>query len=267
MRKSYGLCVLAAIAALSALVAGCNGEYILTVPEQVAPAGGEAAVVARLQRREVGPVLLAAGDASVSMRVQDGPTRGAYTDTQGYAAATVPVPQAPGVYHAALEHIDKDGHEVRTFVPVYVWDPQRPVIAVDVDGLEASWTAKSGDAAKAMQKLGERYNIVYLSSRSVTEHAKLHVSLQAAGLPDGAVISWESSHMFIGGGNGQFNAAQLTLLQKAFPHLEAGLTNRNAAAAVFSGIGMKTVAIGPEKVSAPRTTTRASWTEVANKGI
>ena len=71
----------------AALGGGCGGQYILTVPDQVAPAGGQAATVARLQRSEFGSFAPPVKKAALRFQADGGPLRGAYTDSQGYAAA------------------------------------------------------------------------------------------------------------------------------------------------------------------------------------
>ena len=73
------------MALLAAGVCGCSGEYIMTAPEQVASAGGEAMLVMRLQRREFAFYTPPADKKPIRFQIGKGPLRGAYTDALGYA--------------------------------------------------------------------------------------------------------------------------------------------------------------------------------------
>ena len=92
---------------LALLCAGCGGQYLLTVSDQVAPAGGEAAVVVRLQRSEFYMVYVAVKDAAIRLQVGRGKDRGAYTDALGYAGTTLPAPETVGRYMLSVRHLDK----------------------------------------------------------------------------------------------------------------------------------------------------------------
>ena len=65
------------------LSCGCGGDYILTVPDMVAPAGGEGMAVVRLQRTDFMFVPMAVKEALIQLQVGDEPRRGAYSDKAG----------------------------------------------------------------------------------------------------------------------------------------------------------------------------------------
>ena len=114
------------------LSGGCGGNYVLTVPDMVAPAGGEGVSVVRLQRADFLYVPMAVKEALMQLQVGDEPHRGAYTDAFGYAGTTLPVPAKPGQYKLQAIHSDHWGDEVRAESRAYVWDANAPAVADDI---------------------------------------------------------------------------------------------------------------------------------------
>ena len=117
------------------MVGGCGGYYILSVPDQVAPAGAEAPVVVRLQRNDFLVLAFPAKGAAMRFRLGGGPERGAYTDDLGYAGVTLKAPDQPGRVELSVDHMDFEGDEIGGRGCLYAWAPDRPVVAVDCDCL------------------------------------------------------------------------------------------------------------------------------------
>lgn len=264
-------------ALLLTATAGCSGQYILTVPEQVGPSGGQAVVVARLQMQEFIGLNMAAKDVAVRYRVEDGPQRAGYTDKLGYAGALVPLPPKPGRYCVIVEHTDRDGREARRFIPIYAWDPQTPVVAVDLDSIPGPAGTKGSSAATALDKIGQYANILYLTQKPLREHANLHGQLQTGGFPDGPILLWQREYWH-SVQDGMLTkvvvedrlVSQLPSLRKMFPNFVMGITDSTAGLQSFLGAGIKPVYVGQEQWYLPRVhpdARRSSWSELAKNGL
>lgn len=236
------------------LCAGCGGQYVLTVPEQVVPAGEQAVPVVRLQRNEVYVYAQPVRRAAMRFSVADGPVRGAYTDELGYAGTYVPTPDKPGRYELTVQHLDYQGDQVRQAAPVYVWDPARSAIAVDIDALPWLSGEAVSQASAALGKLAANTNILYLT-RSGREGQKAAFDrLAGGGFPDGPILMWQRESWYIVR-EGRWNlprvvvsarmVSQLPDLVKQFPNLKHGLAGGPAAAGAFAKAGMTVLTVGP----------------------
>ena len=232
-----------------AWLGGCSGEYILTVGDQLAPLGGQAMIVCRLQRREVLP--LAVKDAAMLYVATNGTERAAYSDASGYAGAAVPVGQTTGQFPLIVSHQDSRGEEVRREVRLYVWAPEAPVVAVDLHAVLDSPPGGPEEARVALLRLAAKANILYMTSREVPEHPAIHQALRARGYPDGPVLAWRRQYW-----HAQKKGAvtyvvvqtrlvsQLEQLTRMFPRL-TGLAGSQEAAQAFSNAGLSHVLIAP----------------------
>ena len=259
-----------------ALQGGCTGHYIVTVPDQVAPAGGECAAVVRLQRSEIAVVALPVKGALMRLRIDDGLERGAYTDKIGYAGTPLPAPNEPGRHTLHVAHMDPEGDEVFKDVPAYVWDPNRPVIAVDMDSLPRSWQGKSAVAARdALQRLAEWGSVCYLTRRSVRHHPAAHRELDRGGYPDGPVLMWQRERWHIVRESRwrvrivveSRLVSQLPGLRRMFPRLDMGITGSPLGAKAFSGAGMRVVVVGSAHAAGPNVIRCSSWADLAQQVI
>ncbi len=112
-------------------LAGCRGQYIITLGDQVAPAGGNANVAMRLERYEFGSLRMSVEGQPMRFQVGDRPEneRGAYTDVLGFtgtldeplAGTAVPVPEEPGKYVLKVSLQDDLGDEAHAEAALYVW--------------------------------------------------------------------------------------------------------------------------------------------------
>jgi len=203
------------------LLAGCGGTYVFTAPDQIAPVGGEASAVLRLERQEVAFWYVPARDALVRFQVERSPLRAAFADKNGYAAATVPVGDTTGIFYLQLAHTTLRGNEFETYIPTHVWDPRAAVTAVDIDAL--SYRSKEPRQA-AMADLAERSYIVYFTTRRVGEHAELREKLLRAGYPRGPIV--------------QRQAGAVELLQQRFPRFETAVARSKKSQRYFASAGL-----------------------------
>jgi len=261
----------------AATACGCGGDYILTVPDQIAPVGGEAVTVVRLQRNDFFVLAPAIEEAAMRFRAADGPLRGAYTDKLGYAGAAVPVPREPGRYAMEVAHLDIHGDEVARKADLYVWEPSRPVVAVDMDCLPGLWIGSSKSASDALRGLAVGANLLYLTRRSARRHRTAHEALTKAGYPAGPVLTWQRERWHIVR-DGRFRlprivvesrlVSQLPELRKSFPGLTMGVCDSALAARAFSAADMEVMVVGGAPVDrAAKVRRRNSWADLAAKGL
>ncbi len=255
--------------------AGCGGHYILAVPDQIAPSGGQAVAVVRLQRNDFFVLSLAEKDALIRFRAADGVGRAAHTDKLGYAGAAVAVPAVVGRYVMVVEHTDHEGDEIRAEAPLYVWDAGRAVVAVDLDCLPHSRSSEAKDARRALKRLAAGANLLYLTRRPVRRHAEAHAFLDKLNYPDGPVLLWQRERWHIVR-TGRFRIPRIVIetrmvsrlaeLRKTFPGLKAGVCTGQPAARGLSDAGLKCVVVGGAKLDSPNVTRRKSWALLADKG-
>ncbi len=257
------------------LCGGCSGGYVLTAPDCLAPAGGEAPVVVRLQHRELPFFTPPAKAVALRFRVAEGSLRAARTDKDGYASATLPAPAATGVYPLTVALQDIEGIEASWELATFVWDPLRPIIAVD---LEAVLHRGRGipDAQPVLTHLAETSNILYLTDKPIARFPKLRQALVAAGLPDGPILPWGSEEWWQWGWwqgwrqgwreldwwKKEIILSPLVGLREAFPGLEAGIAGSQLGVQAFHQAGMKCALVrrvrGVGDALQP-----TSWTEMA----
>ena len=260
---------------LTLATGGCGGYYTLTAGDHVAAAGQETAVVVRLQRNDFFVLNLPAKDAVMRFRIAREPERAAYTDKLGYAGTTVAAPVEPGRYTLHVNHMDFEGEEVSAVVPIYVWDANRPVVAVDADGLPRAYSADSDVAQAALLRIAETASIIYLTRKPIRRHADMHHRLDLANYPDGAVLLWRRQRWHVVR-SGRFKmprvvvesrlVSQLGELRKMFPKLSMGVCTSKLAVKAFAAAGLRVVVVGFADVSAPNLTRRISWTDLARRG-
>jgi hypothetical protein len=237
-----------------AVLAGCGGEHTLTVPDAVTPSGDDAPVVLRLQRNDFFVLDLPVEQAPMRLRVGDGIERGAYTDKLGYAGTTVPVPREPGVYTVQVDHQNSEyGDEVHGTGRVYVWQKDRPIVAVDLDCVPMGEAAVAG----GLSKLSRQANIVYFTRERVARHEQLHQQLKNGGFPDGPILLWKRQKWHIERGKWGIPTievetrlvSELDEIRNTFPLLRTGVAGCPLSARTFREAAMRTVVVGD--VSAP----------------
>lgn len=278
-RRSAANRVLRAIFLLACLSAagGCGGNYTVTAPDLIAPAGGEGVAVVRLRRYEVLMIPAPVQDAAVRLQVADEIERGAYTDKLGYAGTTVPVPAEPGLYTLKISHMDAWGDEVFANAKAYVWDANAPTVAVDLDSLPGLGRFLSKSQGPALREAVRGANVVYLTRTGAKSHPWLHLKLKQAGYPDGPILEWQRQYWHIVRDGKYYNmprvivesrlVSQLPDLRKMLPGLTVGICDGRLAAKAFGGSGMKVVVVGGAGVEGDRVVRRASWADLAQKGI
>lgn len=269
---AIGMRRLVGLLAAAAMLGGCGGYYTLTVPDQVAPAGGQARAVARLRRNDFFVLDLAVRNAPIGFIVPGQQDRASYTDDLGYAATTVPVPDKPGRYEMVVSLRDSEGEEMIVRPPLYVWSPDRAVVAVDLDCVPGG----SAEAAKALGAISKRANIVYMTRERVSDHPALHERLNRDRCPDGPILLWQRKRWHIAR-TGRYRIprvviesrleSQLGVLRTTFEKLSVGVCSSDLAARAFAGAGLRCAVVGGAKVSPEKVTRFASWGDLAEKGL
>ncbi|MCP4378269.1 MAG: hypothetical protein GY794_19100 [bacterium] len=286
---------------LALVVGGCGGEYILTVPDQLAATGNDIIVVARLQRNDFFVLNLASVKAYLRFQVGDGLERSASTDELGYSGIRMEMPKKSGRYDMSVRYQDDDGDEISKTVGAYVWDPAKPVIAVDMDplprrrakltqGRKGWWTglvkytidllprktpADAVSARAALARLAEKANILYLTRRSVANHLQCRSELAEHGYPDGPVLMWRRQRWHLVPGRFKIPkvvvesrlVSQLSELRKTFSNMWVGVSTSSLGAKAFVDAGMTAVIVGGAHLDGEKVMHIATWKELAKKGL
>ena len=246
-----------------AVLGGCGGYYTLTVPDQLAPAGKDAVTVVRLQRNDFIFTPMPVKQAAMRMFVAGYPERAAFTDELGYGGTSVAIPAKPGRYKMTVAHLDKLGEEISATVPLYVWNAERKIVAVDLDCVLAC--SQVDQVRLALNKLAADSNILYLTRKEVKDYATLHERIEAIGHPDGPILSWRRQrwHIEPGGKLGLRVVIeprlvnQLDEIRKEFASLEVGVCDSSLAGRAFTDAGIQAVVIGDG----------ISWSELSERGL
>ena len=275
----------ALMAACVMALCGCGGEYILTVPDLVAPPGETANVVIRLERYEF---------ASLRMTVEGAPMRfqvgkllevGAYTDEMGftglltdagYAGTAVPMPETEGTYVLNVSLQDNEGDQAHVETPVYVWARGSALTAVDLDSLPVAEEMDAVYARAALAAVAMTSHVVYLTQAGVGDKAALREKIVTAGYPDGPVFTWRRSTLhFVRTGPlrlPQFvRESRLVMhmryLKALYPGLAGGICTTSGAAAELAEAGIMPVLVGEADVEGLTVTRRSTWSDLARRGV
>ena len=262
-----------AVALLAGLCSGgCGGYYVITVPDQLAKAGEDAAIVIRLQRNDFDMIDMATKNAPVRFRIGEGDARFAYTDSDGYAGTIVPTPEDPGRHILEIYYKDSDGIEITGHAPVYVWGPEERIVAVDVESLPLDVLNPDRRAARqALDRISKRAAVIYLSRKDVSHFADLRQQILAAELPDGPVLPWRRQYYRMLRGRwgiprivfSSHLVSQLDQLKRTFPNLVWGITDSGIGADEFGESGLTTYMLGHSDGAVVGRTRHTSWTDLS----
>jgi hypothetical protein len=255
------------------VLGGCGGYYLINVPDHLAAPGEESVVTTRLQRNDFFVMAMPVKDAAMRYIVSTGQERAAYTDKLGYAGTTFTAPDEPGKHSIRVSHSDREGEEVVAEASLYVWDPARPAVAVDLDSLPPSGGRRSLHAQEALQTLAGKANILYLTRRSVSKHKFLHGRLDSQGYPDGPVLMWQRQRWHIVPASHWWKpprvvvesrlVSQLPRLCRTFGRFRVGICESKLAAKAFLDAGIRCVTVGSRAAEVPDATHVATWAHVA----
>lgn len=273
-------------------LSGCGGYYILTVPDQLAKADGELVPVCRLQRNDFFVLALAAKNQPMRFRLYptpdtapggpgEGYLRCASTDKTGYAGVHFPMADKPvegkgGLYYMKVALQDFEGEELSAAVPVYVWDPAKPVVAVEFDCLPSGFYDPEAPAAQALRRLGESANILYLTRNNARTQDDAHRRITEMQIPDGPVLLWQRKRWHIVR-DGRFKLprvivesrlmSQLPKLVETFPKMTFGICRSELAAKAFVNADLKCIVVDNAWMTGSQIIHRASWDELAQTGL
>lgn len=256
---------------------GCGGYYIMTVPDQVSRSGGQVVPVARLQRNDFFILAVEVKKTPLVFRIDKGQERAAYTDNMGYAGVQLDVPHSPGKYNLNVLLQDFEGEVVQQNVPVFVFDPSEPVVAVELDCLPNEGSLYSDEVAAAMRSIARRANIIYLTRRDPSTQAAAHEWFKRAGLPDGPVLLWQRQRWHIVR-EGRFNLpriviesrldSQLDSLKEVFPNFTTGICQSNLAGKAFREAGLTPIFVGKTPPLEFRNSEmRTDWKDLEARGL
>jgi len=264
------------IAALVAVMGGCSGQYIITIPDQVAPAGGRAAAVIRVQQYEFGALKRIIEDAPMRFSINGLAEKGAFTDELGYAPASVPVPDKPGKYELLVQMQNAMGDEASGKAPVYVWAKDSSIVAVDADSLPTSDSVALARARKALSKIAAGSHILYLTRHHPEDVYLVRAALSEGDYPDGPVLVWRRSyrHLVRTGRlrmpwivNEAHLVCDLSLMREVFSGLKTGISTSPAAVAAFARAKMTAYIVGDAPAPDTPTARRASWSRLATSDL
>ena len=271
---------------------GCGGYYVLTVPDQLAPKGGAAVPVARLQRNDFFFLALPAEKQPMRFQVyrtpqiaheapDKGKERGCSTDDLGYAAVEIPMSEEPvlgrpGVYFMRVSLQDFEGEEISVTVPLYVWDPKKPVVAVDADCIPGEVFFEETEASSALQKIARTANILYLTRKNRRTQQRFHERLQQGRFPDGPILPWQRRRWHIVR-EGKYRIprvvvesrldSRLPQLVHEFAKMNLGVCGSELAGKAFIDAGMRCVIIGNFRLKSPSLIHRQSWSDLAARAL
>ena len=278
---------------------GCGGYYILTVPDQLVRTGGRVVPVVRLQRNDFFVLALAMPRQPMRFRVYStyesaetaannkpvekslhGPVRVCSSDKIGYSAVEIPmyenpISNRPGKYYLKVALQDYEGEQIAAIVPLYVWDSQKAVVAVDLDGIPHEGFPGSEDAAEALQKIARTSNILYLTRKGHRTQQSNHDRLGRDGFPQGPILLWQRKNVHIVR-SGKLRIpkivvesrleSQLPQLRMDFPKLSTGICTSPLAAKTFVEAGMKCVVVSNDWVTGSTISHRKNWQDLTAQG-
>lgn len=263
-------------AACCAFFAGCGGEYILNVPDQVAPARGQVPVVVRLQRNDFFVLALGVGNEGIGFSMDGKVRRHAFTDPDGYAGVSLPAPARPGTYPVHVRCQDRNGREVDAEAQLHVWEPKRTIIAVDLDCLPTIGSSEFAPARTALQQLAVKANILYLTRRAVMKHSDAHEFLINSRYPDGPILVWRrKSWHYVSRGRFRMPritverrlVSQLPLLREQFSGLNVGICTGKSGARGFAEAGLRCIVVGRATPDVENLTRCSRWSDIAKLGL
>lgn len=246
--------ILMTVSIAAALLAGCSGEYILTIGDQVATAGQSAAAVARLQQNEFAGIRRDIEGVPLRFYVENSRQRGAFTDELGYAGTMVPVPEEPGIYRMHVTMQNNDGDTARTHTPVTVYDPEASIVAIDLDALPDTDDPTHEDAVTALQKLTAKAELLYLTRQDAYDIEPAKRKIRRADYPEGPVLTWRREYRYVAR-SGPLKlprivtesrlVGQLGYLRQALPNIEFGICSDVEAAQAFKGAEITPILVDP----------------------
>lgn len=288
-----------------AFLAGCGGDYKLTVPDLVTPTSKGVVVVARLQRNDFWIIDLSMKESALRFRLEEGQERSAHTDKLGYAAVRLGTGPVAGTYHVTVSLQDTQGDEAQTIAPVYVWTPDSALVAVDLDSLPVrrvgakpwefpkwlqwkkkdpakdarlkdAWDADVVSASQAISHIAAGANVIYLTRKSSVSYDDCRKILKANGYPDGPVLRWHRERWHTTKGSVKYIPmivvesrliSQLPEIRKSFAKLKNGICMSDLAAKAFADAGMTPIVVGSNAIGMKNAVRRSSWAELLAKGL
>jgi len=233
------------------IAGGCGGEFILVTPDVAAPAGSDAAIVVRLQRREFWRHAPPLGESALTFQLADGPLRAARTDKAGYAAVALDLPDRIGRYDVAIHHQDTLGDTVSGTVSVYVLDPDRPAALVDLDSLPTAGK-QAPAAARALTRIAQATQVVYGTHRHAATPAEARRVLAKAGFPPGPVLPYAAGDPWYTVRRWRDpQPVAADFIKRRLPNLRWGIAAEDDEAEAFLRAGLTVVGVGAFPVDRP----------------
>lgn len=180
------------------------------------------------------------------------------TGFDGRAEVTVRLaPESPRVVRVKVRYEGSRNHQsAEATARVFVWDPQRPLLVVDIDHTisdlrefdvlltDNARIPTLPGAVEGLSKLAREYGIVYLSARDEALYNKTKAWLTVRGFPEGPLftrdfVPWVSRE--------SYKSQYIADLKKRFPNLRAGIGDRVGDARAYLDNGLKALIIAPDQ--------------------
>jgi hypothetical protein len=246
------------LALAAANFAGCGGVYTVVAPDAAGAAGGETAAAARLLRNDLVLLNWPQEDQPLTFNGA-GARRAAYTDDQGYAVVSLPVPQDPGPYRVKVHLQDVAGDETSAELTLWSFQPDRLTVAVDFEAVEDN----PSEAAPALVELAEaEVQIAYFSEEYADQPGEGRAMLAAWSAPAGPVLSWSADRNWLGQWRGVSGA--LPALRRDVGALLIGLTDEDDAQRLIAEMDMIPLALD-DAGATDRSLAVAGWAEAARR--
>ncbi len=250
LRWVWGISAYFGLATVS-LLSGCHGP-ILNVDDAVITPGHAGQLSASVSYHPVLGMCKEITNAGVRFFVGGEEAGQAQTDRRGLAALLAPLTANVTRYEArALTR----GRELQGFGRVFAWDPERVVIAVDIDDTIAhtkrrgllepdradDLTTAFPHAAEVLSDLARDFQIVYLTGRPRFLLETTREWLRAHDFPAGPVVT--ARGLFDMFWNGSFKRARLAELRQAWPNVLIGIGDETRDLNAYRGNGMLSITL------------------------
>jgi hypothetical protein len=264
-----GLMVGVALAAFG----GC-GPAVLSVSDAIVSPGEPVRLTAFVYRDTICGVGRDIGGVQVQFSVDGRSAASARTDDDGWVSVQWALPSGSASRFEAKAAVR--GRTVRAGGAVYTWDPNRIILAVDVDGTLAQTdyddlilgrrdvgSQPLPYAQQTLDQLSADFHILYLTARPQYYVEKTRRWLKDCGFPTGPVCTAPRLRDTIR--HTRFKRRMLATLRKDWPNLLIGIGNKAADGEAYGASSMLSLIVRrvPDKNLGPHAIVLHDWPAVS----